>query len=184
MMTEEGAVVEKGIDEEPKTTWLNFLWQWSIWTGASLIREIVTELDKRKLAESFHFFYEEREVELRIEVEEGRAEEIVKAVDNCVRKMGGNAPQQGTYEGEKKLYGERGWRIVRKFFEYSSRIALEKDQPDKYRDEQRGFADHKLVHCYLNQQGMSILDEVAFHQTRYWFWFDKARTLIPPPPRQ
>ena len=167
---------------ETKTTWLRFVWQKSVWTGTRLIREIVAELERRKLVESFHFFYEP-EVELRVEVEEGRAEETVKAVNDCFQKRGGNTPQQKPYAGEEQGYGERGWPIVKKFFEYSSRIALEKGQPDTHRDEHGMFADHKLVHCYLNQQGKSILDEAAFHQGRYWERFDWARALNPPPPR-
>ena len=73
------------------------------------------------------------------------------------------------YIGEQDQFGTEGWSYVQKLLEYASRISLLKqgtlasrNPPSSCRLD-REFNDGKLVHCFLNAQGLSIVEEANFH---------------------
>jgi len=88
------------------------------------------------------------------------------------------------YHGEYSSFGEEGWKIAYKFFEYGSRIALlKKDtlrrleatsdsearreilrfcRAPTENDQEALFHEAKFVHCFLNQMGYTrIKDDVS-----------------------
>ncbi len=94
------------------------------------------------------------------------------------------------YTGEQDQFGTEGWLYVQKMLEYASRISLLRretlagQKPLTACHLDRQYNEGKLVHCFLNAQGLSTLDEANFHNQAnierllmaYGF-FDRLQTL-------
>lgn len=68
------------------------------------------------------------------------------------------------YKDEIENFGEDGWQIAKKIFEYTSRAAV-------YIKEGKAknlFRERKFIHCFLNQCGYDSLNESAFHSYAAW----------------
>ena len=120
--------------------------------------------------DTFHFLHEPEGLLFRIAAEEEILETQVRpAVERGIRKIAESL--QDVYEmkdktgqeytGEAVTYGERGWEILEKHLECSSRIALEivKQAPEEFSDR---YVE-RLVHLLLNPLGLSLTDEIRLN---------------------
>jgi len=82
-------------------------------------------------------------------------------------------------EGTNKEYGEEGWKIAQKLFEYSSRSALHvaSGKRDAEVEPKNLFDEGKFVHMILNSFGYDLLREAAFHQNAHDFYAELADRL-------
>jgi hypothetical protein len=123
------------------------------------IRSLIAELEDEMVLQSFHFFHEYGNVELRIRTEYRLGELAIQA-----HLSGNNAIKEFTicdYEPELDQYGIDGWPIVQMFFEACSRYVLVKwNEQDNLGHE---FRVKKLVHCFLNQVFAERTAEVQFY---------------------
>ncbi len=62
------------------------------------------------------------------------------------------------------VFGEDGWEIAKKLFEYTSRAAVY----IKTGKAHNLFRETKFIHCLLNQCGYDSLKESAFHSMAAW----------------
>jgi hypothetical protein len=85
------------------------------------------------------------------------------------------------YNGECEKFGEKGWVIAQRVFEYGSRVSLFvlKDNATNPPNGGEEFRPEKFIHCFLNQlgsndvfyksvNGQCICDETLFHFDRYF----------------
>jgi hypothetical protein len=147
------------------------------------VKPAVEALEVRKLIQTFHFLFEpDYEILFRVRLSDGARMNDVKAIvdeklepikDLCVKI----APDEG-YPGEGDptaswSFGTEGWPLTEKFLEYGSRVALLIREVSMRRkplsagrlDSQ--FNIEKLVHCFLNQAGLSTIGEADFHIDRF-----------------
>lgn len=68
------------------------------------------------------------------------------------------------YKDEIESFGEDGWQIAKKIFEYTSRAAVH----IKTGKAENLFRETKFIHCFLNQCGYDSLKESAFHSMAAW----------------
>lgn len=132
----------------------------------------VERLENDKLAETFHFLFEPyflfrvrtSDIEKRQKVKSIIDENLAKTKEPITK-----IEFKEDYTGEQEQFGTEGWLHVQKLFEVASRISLLKQEtiakckPASACQLERQFSDRKLVHCFLNAQGLSILDEANFH---------------------
>jgi hypothetical protein len=135
------------------------------------VEEVLQRVEPERLA-SHHFFFES-EFELRIETRiESDIEDHVKpgvrqAFLEVFERDFNEEWFDPDYAGESELYGRDGWKIAKMFFMYGSQIAIKTLlRNDTGYDIREMFETHKFVHCFLNQQGLSTVDEAKFHWDR------------------
>jgi hypothetical protein len=147
------------------------------------VKPAVEALEAEKLIQSFHFLFEPNfEILFRVRLSEDASMEDVKTIvdgkldpikEICVKID----PEEG-YHGEGDpaanwSYGTEGWSLTEKFLEYGSRVTLLMREVVMDRkpisagrlDSQ--FRIEKLVHCFLNEDGLSTVDEALFHIGRH-----------------
>ena len=137
---------------------------------------IIKELEQQQLLLTFHFFFEPFFLFRVLIPSQNEMERVKSVIEKClpnVKTLIKQTKFSNDYPGEKEDFGDEGWLHVQKLFEYASRISLLKmetlnglkTENDCQLNKQ--FNDTKLIHCYLNAQGFSSLDEANFHQTAY-----------------
>jgi len=168
----------------------------------SFVRPLVDMFDREGLIESFHFFEENNSPHLlfRVLAEENKiVERIRPAIMQRLRELGlvgmSRMSDICDYHGEHSSFGDKGWKIAYRFFEYGSRISLlKKDTLERLHatsdsralreilrlcmvpseNSQEGqFHENKFVHCFLNQMGLTrVVDgvflEAMFHLERFF----------------
>nr|CBH38844.1 hypothetical protein BSM_23210 [uncultured archaeon] len=150
-------------------------------------------LETKNLLETFHFFTEPQisdedlRISLRIRIKNKKQKEQVKDVLKQKLKSVQNFLIKETdfdrenYVGEQNSFGEKGWLIVQKLFEFGSRAAIFNLKGDAMNPPYGGkdFRPEKFVHCFLNQIGYTdvfckptnnqiICFETFFHFDRYF----------------
>jgi hypothetical protein len=68
------------------------------------------------------------------------------------------------YKDEVDSFGEDGWEIAKRLFEYTCRAAVH----IKTGRGEKLFRETKFIHCFLNQCGYDSLKESAFHSNAAW----------------
>jgi len=147
------------------------------------VKPAVEALEAKKLIQTFHFLFELNfEILFRVRLAEGASMKDVKTIveekldpikELCVKID----PDEG-YHGEGDptadwSFGTEGWPLAEKFLEYGSRVTLLMREVGMSRkpisagrlDSQ--FNIGKLVHCFLNQAGLSTIGEAEFHIDRF-----------------
>jgi len=147
------------------------------------IKPAVEALEAKDLIQTFHFLFEPNlEILFRVRLSDGTSMKDVKTIvdeklgpihDLCVKID----PDDG-YHGEGDptadwSFGTEGWLLTEKFLEYGSRVTLLMREVSMGRkllsaarlDSQ--FNIGKLVHCFLNQAGLSTIGEAEFHIDRF-----------------
>ena len=147
------------------------------------VKPAVDALETKGLIQTFHFLFEPNyEVLFRVRLSEGASMKDVKAIiDEKFEPFKGLwakiDPEEG-YHGEGDptadwSFGTEGWPLAEKFLEYGSRVTLLMREVGMSRkpisagrlDSQ--FNIGKLVHCFLNQAGLSTIGEAEFHIDRF-----------------
>jgi len=168
----------------------------------SFVKPLVDMFDKENLLESFHFFEENGRAHIlfRVLAEEDKVVRRIRpAIMDKLRELGltdvSRISDICDYHGEQSSFGDEGWKITHRFFEYGSRVSLlKKDTLGRLRDtsdsqarreilrscmvpsedsEEGQFHEDKFVHCFLNQMGYTrIVDdlflEAMFHLDRFF----------------
>jgi len=168
----------------------------------SFVKPLVDMSDRESLFESFHFFEENDRPHIlfRVLAEKDKiAGRIRPAIIDRLREMGladvSRISDICDYHGEQSSFGDEGWKIAQRFFEYGSRVSLlKKDTLGRLRDtsdsqarrqilrscmvpskdsKEGQFHEDKFVHCFLNQMGYTrIVDDVfleaMFHLERFF----------------
>lgn len=110
---------------------------------------------------TFHYFYERGFLEVRID-----SENIDEYIDWIKKYFGDvvNKIKVRDYESEIRNYGEEGWKIAEKLFEYFAMAAIHiRLGKGGKENEDNLFRENKFFHCFLNQLGLDSLSEAAFH---------------------
>jgi len=139
----------------------------------NFVKPTVEKLEDEGLTETFHFLFEPGHVLFRARTQDVEKRKKVKSIiDENLTKIKESIDKiefKEDYTGEQDQFGTEGWLHVQKLLEYASRISLlkretlagQKSLTDCRLD--REFNDGKLIHCFLNAQGLSIREEAAFH---------------------
>lgn len=133
------------------------------------IRKLVRELEIPNLLQSFHFFHEYGNVELRIQyvkhTKNGVSDTKDKVKDfidwalkDCVAVL--DYTVNDDYEGEQDKYGKDGWPIAKMFFEASSILVL--TEWDTKANLGPWFQFEKFLHCLDNQHFANTREELTF----------------------
>jgi len=140
----------------------------------NFVKPTIESLERERLIETFHFFNEGKYFLLRVRTLTERKRQEVCSIVNAnltsISETCNTAPPKEDYTGEQNEYGTEGWLYVQKFFEYASRISLLKKETIYGKKSENtcnlegDFNDLKLVHCFLNAQGLFPEDEVRFHK--------------------
>lgn len=125
------------------------------------VNPLIKSIDKLKIMDTFFFTFQHGFFLLRIKIlNKKNKEKIEELILKYLPKNFFIVPEK--YDGEKKFYGSDGWKIVQKFYEYSSRFVL--GLFDKKFKKGEWFENGKLIHVFLNQHCYTSLDELGFHQ--------------------
>jgi len=158
------------------------------------VKPTVEILDSEKLTETIHFLFEPGHLLFRARTPDIEKREKVKSIVNeNLAKIQDTVSRIGlieNYRGEQDSFGTEGWLYVQKLLEYASRISLLRretlagQKPPTVCRLDREYNNGKLVHCFLNAQGLSIVDEANFHNQanierllRAYGFFDIAQRL-------
>lgn len=146
------------------------------------VKPAVGTLEAKKLIQTFHFLFEHNfEVLFRVRLSEGASMKDVKAIiDEKLEPIKGLCVKivpQEDYPGEgdptAESFGTEGWLLEQKFLEYGGRITLLMREVSMGRKPiSAGRVDSllnigKVVHCFLNQAGLSTIGEAEFHIDRF-----------------
>ncbi|MBA7658195.1 hypothetical protein ES703_66144 [subsurface metagenome] len=166
--------------------------------GISLILDFVKptvkSLDGKNLAKTFHFLFEPGHLLFRARTHDIEAREKVKSIVNenitKIKDVITRVELKDDYSGEQEQFGTEGWLYVQKLLEYASRISLltretfAEQKPLTACRLDREYNTGKLVHCFLNAQGFSTIEEAHFHNEanierllRAYGFFDVADRL-------
>jgi len=133
-----------------------------------VIKPTIETLKRGNLIETFHFLFEPNwEIWFRVRLKnENNIEKIKQIIKENLKKMsdiikGSKFNDPADQKSFEKVFGEDGWKIVQKFFEYNSRISLAKIDETVKKGEQ--FNDMALVHYFLNTLGYGVIGEAYFH---------------------
>ncbi len=149
----------------------------------SFLNEFIKFCDDYKYCETFHFFIEncwkiDDCLELRMECtyngnqypvsDSTYSADFNTWLNQTFREqqikidvLQGNKIKIDTnYKDEIGNFGEDGWEITKKLFEYTCRAAVH----IKTGRSQNLFRETKFIHCFLNQCGYDSLKESAFHR--------------------
>jgi len=121
----------------------------------------------QKSFRTFHFFFEKGRLEIRID---GCTDSFIDWIKNYFKEKGIDEENIkkitfNDYIPELKDYGEAGWNIIEKVFEYGALAAIY-IRTGGFGDRERDsclFRETKLIHCFLNQLGFDSLGEASFH---------------------
>lgn len=137
------------------------------------VKPTLERLENEGLTETFHFLFEPGHVLFRARTADVEKRCKVKSIadENLakIKETISNVEFKEDYMGEQDQFGIEGWLYVQKLLEYSSRISLLKQEtlaaqkPWSVCRLDREFNEAKLVHCFLNAQGLSIVEEANFH---------------------
>ncbi len=137
------------------------------------IKPTVESLDREKLAETLHFLFEPGHLLFRARTPDIEKRKKVKSIVNenvaKIKDAVSRIDLKEDYTGEQDRFGTEGWLYVQKLLECASRISLLKretlagQKPLTACRLDREYNDRKLVHCFLNAQGLSIGEEANFH---------------------
>jgi hypothetical protein len=147
------------------------------------VKPAVEALEAKKLIQTFHFLFEPNfEILFRVRLSDGAnmkdvkviVEEKLKPMANLCSKID---PEE-TYPGEGDhsadwSFGTEGWALTQKFLEYGSQVTLLMREVKMSRKPLTAgrlnsqFRVEKLVHCFLNQAGLSTTGEAEFHIDRF-----------------
>lgn len=147
------------------------------------VKPAVEALETKGLIQTFHFLFETNfEVLFRVRLSESASMKDVKAIiQEKLEPFKGLwakiDPEEG-YHGEGDptadwSFGTEGWPLTEKFLEYGSRVTLlMREVGMRRRPISAGRLDSqfnigKLVHCFLNQAGLSTIGEAEFHIDRF-----------------
>lgn len=103
------------------------------------------------------------ETELK-ELVEKQFEPLFFAEDGTKREIIPYIEYDTSYCGETYNFGEEGWQIAKKIFEYTCRAAVH----IKIGRATKLFRETKFIHCFLNQCRYDSLKESAFHSNAAW----------------
>ena len=129
-----------------------------------ITKPIASRLRGEDWVRSFHYFFEDDpHLLFRVEVGDDErvdvAKDLVKKVlDEDARQIIDEFDVDRPYAGEAESYGENGWNIAKRVFELGSRMAI--SLFDEKFDRGKSFQQTKLIHCFLNPQGVQ---EADFH---------------------
>lgn len=124
------------------------------------------------LYDTMHFFYEQGRLEIRVG---GNSYDNMDTIIDWIKDYFGEEKERKVgqiivedYQPEIDRFGDFGWHIIEKLFEYGSRAAIYIRNRDDSIGEGMGdrgnqFREGKIVHCFLNQLGMDSLSEASFH---------------------
>ena len=158
------------------------------------VKPVVEQLESSSLIQGFHFFFEAGFLLLRVRLVDEDQRDPVKSIlndsINLVQVSIDKVEFRDDYTGDRENYGTEGWGIVSDFFETGSRFSLlyhetakmlaegleEKDKKGILKrrrlptegDSQAKFDPKRLVRCFLNQWGLTILGELDFHFQATW----------------
>ncbi len=125
----------------------------------------------QKSFRTFHFFFEKGRLEIRID---GSTDSCIDLIKDYFKQKGMDEENIkkiiiNDYIPEIKDYGNTGWNIIEKVFEYGALAAIYirtggfgEDKENRERDSCL-FRETKLIHCFLNQLGFDSLGEASFH---------------------
>jgi hypothetical protein len=147
------------------------------------VKPAVEALEAKKLIQTFHFLFEPNfEILFRVRLADGaKLNDVKSIVDEELGPIKGLCakidPEEG-YNGEGDptvdwSFGTEGWMLEQKFLEYGSRATLLMREVGMGRKPiSAGRLDSlfnigKLVHCFLNQAGLSTIGEAEFHIDRF-----------------
>jgi len=147
------------------------------------VKPAVEALEAKGLIQTFHFLFEQNlEILFRVRLAEGASMKDAKTIveeklgpikELCVKID----PDEG-YHGEGDptadwSFGTEGWPLAEKFLEYGSRVTLLMREVRMGRKPisagrlKSRFNIGTLVHCFLNQAGLSTIEEAGFHIDRF-----------------
>ncbi len=158
------------------------------------VKPVVEQLESGSLIQAFHFFFETGFLLLRVRLVDENQRDPVKSILNdsmsLVQVPIEKVEFRDDYAGEHENYGTEGWGVVSDFFEAGSRFSLLYHETAKMLaegsgeeerkgilkicrlptkdDDQAKFDPGRLVRCFLNQWGLTILGELDFHFRATW----------------
>lgn len=129
------------------------------------IRNLVAELGNE--LQSFHFFHEYGNVELRLRIDASATSLQIQAVEDVIDKHFGHYSDVikeyifYKYEPELEQYGKDGWPVAQAFFEACSRFVLA--DFDSKADLGDWYSIGKMAHCLMNQYFANRNHEAQFY---------------------
>ena len=158
------------------------------------VKPVVEQLESSSLIQTFHFFFETGFLLLRVrlvdEDQRGQVKSILNDSISLIQLPIDKVEFRDDYTGEHENYGTEGWSIASDFFKAGSRFSLlyhetvkmlAEGLEEKERqgllirrrlptgdDTQAKFDPKRLVRCFLNQWGLTILGELDFHFRATW----------------
>lgn len=129
----------------------------------------VTDYFKFKdLLKSFHFFYEDYRLELRLELGDGVSRDEVNSIfrkylTKVAELVDVAKSDIVNYQPEDRddQFGVDGWEIAKKIFEYGSKLAIALRDVEVRKGQL--FHEGKLIHCMLNSLNYDWHRERDFH---------------------
>jgi hypothetical protein len=132
----------------------------------------LSQIERQCTITTFHFFFEPFflfRVEITDTAMRDKVKQIVEGNLKSIQNMIAKTVYNENYTGEQDDFGTEGWLYVKKLFESASRVSILKHETFagiKSTSDcqiQKQFNDAKLIHCFLNAQGLSFFEEAAFH---------------------
>ena len=128
----------------------------------TLIKPLIQTLRSQFNIESHHFLHEpNNEIRFRVLTTSSNVVKIKKLIDNLQNNEQVTLVGYTPFEGEKKAFGEDGWKTTYKFLEAGSEFAL--DLIDQNIRKGNKFNRISFSHYFLNQSGFGQLNEADFH---------------------
>jgi len=153
------------------------------------VKPVIKSLEEKRVLQTFHFLFESGpRLLLRMQPKtRDNVDEIKQTVNKHLTNIRDYMVKESvqdpftSYTGEAADFGEDGWTITKKIFEMGSRMGIAKLDPESKNG--RKFVEVKLLHCFLNSIGHSILAvkrQGKFVTSEAFFYLDSfiGRMLI------
>lgn len=132
-------------------------------------REIINKIKQDKTLHSFHWLmgYDEEygnQINLHLKIEENQSQEIKDLINEILKdyKIKTSETSEEDNLGDEKTLGPNCKFLLSEFLHSCCKLALERTNPENKEYSSKDLSIEKFIHCFLNSQGMTRQEEIAF----------------------